>query len=132
MTDRIGSLSEAPAPSAETVVLRNEYNQEVIDSLAGLHPRDQELVALIVWDDIAIDEDPCAQRSSFLQRGFATVPWVGMMVRVRSPGSLRLVVLRRSPGAPELATRDSRLATCDLRLASCVLRLVTFLSPPLG
>lgn len=56
MTDRVGSLAEAPAPSAETVVLRNAYNQEVIDALAGLHPRDQELVALIVWDDVPREE----------------------------------------------------------------------------
>ncbi len=34
-------------------MLRNEYNQEVIDAL---DPRDQELVALIVWDDIPREE----------------------------------------------------------------------------
>ncbi len=56
MTDRVGSLAEAPAPSAETVVLRSVYNQEVIDALTSLNPRDQELVALIVWDDIPRQE----------------------------------------------------------------------------
>ena len=56
MTDRMGSLAQSPAPSAETVVLRNAYDQEVIDALARLSPGDQELVALIVWDDIPRQE----------------------------------------------------------------------------
>ena len=52
LTQRVGSLAPQPTPSADTVVLRNEGNQEVIDALHTLSAKDQEVLALIVWDEI--------------------------------------------------------------------------------
>ena len=44
--------AEAPATSPEMVVVRNAEDQEVIDALWKLDTRDQEVLALLVWDEV--------------------------------------------------------------------------------
>ncbi len=56
LTDRIESFAQTPAPSAETVVVRNARDQQVIDALGHLDARDQEILALIVWDEVPRQE----------------------------------------------------------------------------
>lgn len=49
---RAGSLATSPTPAADTVVLRHERDQEVIDAVQSLKARDQEVLVLIVWDEM--------------------------------------------------------------------------------
>ena len=52
LTRRVGSLAEAPAPSVETMVVGSTQHQEVMAALQRLQPSDQEILALIVWDEV--------------------------------------------------------------------------------
>jgi RNA polymerase sigma-70 factor (ECF subfamily) len=56
LTDRVGSMADVPMVGPETVVVRNAGDQEVIDALRNLDPKDQEVLALLVWDEVPREE----------------------------------------------------------------------------
>jgi len=51
LNERVGSVAEVPAAGPEAVVVRNAEDQEVIDALWNLDTKDQEVLALLVWDE---------------------------------------------------------------------------------
>lgn len=52
LNERASSVAEVAAAGPETVVVRNAEDQEVIDALWNLDPKDQEVLALLVWDEL--------------------------------------------------------------------------------
>lgn len=92
---RAGSLGASPPPSADTVVLRHERDREVIDAVHSLSPRDQEVLALIVWDEV-----PRAQVAALLDIS-------EQAVHKRYQRALRRLERRLSRGS---ALRDSTRA----------------------
>lgn len=52
LLDKIGSFADMPTVGLEAVVVRNAGDQEVIDALRSLDPKDQEVLALLVWDEV--------------------------------------------------------------------------------
>ena len=52
LTRRIASFAAAPVPGPETIVVRNAEDQQVVEALQTLHVHDQEVLALIVWDEV--------------------------------------------------------------------------------
>lgn len=56
LTDKVGSLAAVPTIGPEAVVVRNTGDQEVIDALRNLDPKDQEVLALLVWDEVPREE----------------------------------------------------------------------------
>ncbi|MGI9610797.1 MAG: RNA polymerase sigma factor [Acidimicrobiia bacterium] len=52
LTDKVGSFADVPTVGPEAVVVRNAGDQEVIDALRNLDPKDQEVLALLVWDEV--------------------------------------------------------------------------------
>jgi RNA polymerase sigma-70 factor (ECF subfamily) len=56
LEDRIGSISEVAPAGPEAIVVRDAGDQEVIDALRRLDPTDQEVLALLVWDEVPRDE----------------------------------------------------------------------------
>ncbi len=49
---RVGSIAELAMAGPEAVVVRNADDQEVIDALWNLDTKDQEVLALLVWDEV--------------------------------------------------------------------------------
>lgn len=56
LTDKVGSLAARSTVGPEAVVVRNAGDQEVIDALRNLDPKDQEVLALLVWDEVPREE----------------------------------------------------------------------------
>ncbi len=52
MVGRTAQLPAEPDPGPEHVVVRDAEHQAAIDALAGLSPRDQEVLRLAVWDEL--------------------------------------------------------------------------------
>lgn len=52
LNDRVGSIAEVAVAGPEAVVVRNAEDQEVIDALRNLDTKDQEMLALLVWDEV--------------------------------------------------------------------------------
>jgi RNA polymerase sigma-70 factor, ECF subfamily len=52
LISRLGGLRSDPVPSPEVVVVRRAEDQEVLDALSWLRPRDQELLRLAVWEEL--------------------------------------------------------------------------------
>ena len=52
LASRFGGMATSAEPSAETITLRNQRDQEVVDALARLNEADREVLALIVWDEV--------------------------------------------------------------------------------
>lgn len=52
LTERIASIAEAPRSSVESVVVRRVQDREVITALRSLSAKDQEILALVVWDEV--------------------------------------------------------------------------------
>jgi RNA polymerase sigma-70 factor (ECF subfamily) len=50
---RVKLLSKPSFADVETVVVRNEDHQAVLDALAGLRPQDQELLRLAMWEELS-------------------------------------------------------------------------------
>lgn len=53
---RIGSLADHPAEGPEVQVIRREEDQEVIDVLGSLRPKDREVLMLSVWENLTAPE----------------------------------------------------------------------------
>ena len=54
MTDRLRSTAPEPEhePTPETIVVRNQRSQEVLDALGHLRPDDREVVRLVMWEGL--------------------------------------------------------------------------------
>ena len=54
LTDRLRSMAPEPEhePTPETIVVRNQRNQEVLDALERLRPNDREVVRLVMWEGL--------------------------------------------------------------------------------
>lgn len=52
LTRRAATASMPPDAAADTVVVRHERDQEVVDAVASLDERDREILGLIVWDEV--------------------------------------------------------------------------------
>lgn len=50
---RVKSFGKPPHVDVETVVVRNEDYQAVLDALARLRPQDQELLRLAMWEELS-------------------------------------------------------------------------------
>jgi RNA polymerase sigma-70 factor (ECF subfamily) len=53
---RVGSLADHPAEGPEAQVIRREEDQEVIDVLGSLRPKDREVLMLSVWENLTAPE----------------------------------------------------------------------------
>ena len=53
---KVGSIAQEVAIGPEAVVVRNAEDQEVIDALRRLDVKDQEVLALLVWDEVPREE----------------------------------------------------------------------------
>ena len=49
-------MANVPTVGPEAVVVRNAGDQEVIDAVRSLEPKDQEVLALLVWDEVPREE----------------------------------------------------------------------------
>lgn len=49
---RVGSLADHPVEGPEVQVIRREQDQEVIDVLGSLRPKDREVLMLSVWENL--------------------------------------------------------------------------------
>lgn len=52
LISRLGGLAVQSPPGPEAVVIRRVEDQEVVDALSELRPRDQELLRLAVWEEL--------------------------------------------------------------------------------
>ena len=52
LVTRLSGLTPPDPPRPETIVLRREADQEVLDALALLRPADRELLRLAVWEEM--------------------------------------------------------------------------------
>jgi len=54
LTDRLRSTAPEPehVPTPETIVVRNQRSQEVLDALEHLRPDDREVVRLVMWEGL--------------------------------------------------------------------------------
>ena len=52
LLSRLGGLAVQSPPEPEAVVIRRAEDQEVVDALSRLRPRDQELLRLAVWEEL--------------------------------------------------------------------------------
>lgn len=53
LNQRVASIAVVTAAGPEAVVVRNVADQEVIDALRNLDTKDQEVLALLVWDEVS-------------------------------------------------------------------------------
>ncbi|MEE9184246.1 MAG: sigma-70 family RNA polymerase sigma factor [Acidimicrobiia bacterium] len=53
---KVGSIAQEVAIGPEAVVVRNAEDQEVLDALRKLDVKDQEVLALLVWDEVPREE----------------------------------------------------------------------------
>lgn len=53
LREKMGAMVQSPIAGPEAVVVRSDTDQEVIDALHRLEPRDQEVLALLVWDEVS-------------------------------------------------------------------------------
>jgi len=53
---RVGSLADHPAEGPDVQVIRREQDQEVIDILGSLRPKDREVLMLSVWENLTAQE----------------------------------------------------------------------------
>jgi len=56
LNERVGSIAEVAMAGPEAVVVRNAADQEVIDAVSNLDTSDQEVLALLVWDEVPREE----------------------------------------------------------------------------
>ena len=52
LNNRVGSIAEIATAGPEAQVVRNSEDQQVIDALRNLEPKDQQVLALLVWDEV--------------------------------------------------------------------------------
>lgn len=55
LVGRMAGLGAADPPRPDTIVLRRESDQEVLDALSLLRPAEQELLRLAVWEEVPRD-----------------------------------------------------------------------------
>lgn len=52
LNQRLGGLGHQPVDSIDTVVVRREQDEHVLQSIARLKPADQEVLRLSAWEDL--------------------------------------------------------------------------------
>lgn len=52
LADKVGSVGEVAPAGPEAVVVREAADQQVIDALRNLDVKDQEVLALLIWDEV--------------------------------------------------------------------------------
>jgi len=55
LVGRVAGLGAPDPPRPDTIVLRREADQEVLDALSLLRPAEQELLRLAVWEEVPRD-----------------------------------------------------------------------------
>jgi RNA polymerase sigma-70 factor (ECF subfamily) len=56
LSRRARSIAAAADPGVDTLVVRHERDQEVIDAVASLSEPDREILALLVWEEVPRSE----------------------------------------------------------------------------
>ena len=98
LRQRLAGLRQDPTPTPETVVLRNERDQEVVDALRSLKRGDRELLTLIVWEELSREQVAAVMELSLeaVHKRYQ-----------RAVGRLESALQSsRSPASPNTTTRD--------------------------